>query len=319
MAEEIQTSADPIDHDGLFKELLHQCFELFLRLFYPQQATQLDFSDFTFLEQERLTDYPSGEHRYIDTLVAIKTLDGQAILIHLECQSSRQSGFPLRMFRYFSQLRLRGDTLIWQIVVYMPRGEAGLGFETYTETVFGETFLPFRYWCINLGSLEASVYLATKNPVAYGLAPLMIRGDISNPRLKVICLNGIASSDITPAQAALLAYFVEVYLPLTPAEQAEFEQLIQREEVTVMQFITSWERKGIEQGMKQGIEQGRAEEAVRSRQEALLELLQEKFGSLPQTAVQQVETLSSVDELRQLLRQVVHAASLAEMGLDGSN
>jgi len=159
------------------------------------------------------------------------------------------------------------------------------------------------------------VYLATKNPVAYGLAPLMIRGDISNPRLKVICLNGIASSDITQAQAALLAHFVEVYLPLTPAEAEEFEELIQREEVTVMQFITSWERKGIEQG----IEQGRAEEAVRSRQEALLDLLQEKFGSLPQTAVQQVETISSINDLRQLLRQVVHAASLAEMGLDGTN
>ncbi len=145
MAEEIQTSADSIDHDGLFKELLHQCFELFLRLFYPQQATQLDFSDITFLEQERLTDYPSGEHRYIDTLVAMKTLDGQAILLHLEFQSSRKSGFPLRMFRYFSQLRLRGDTLIWQIVVYMPRGEAGLGEKRKPtpKRYSGKRFCPF--------------------------------------------------------------------------------------------------------------------------------------------------------------------------------
>ncbi|MBI1927336.1 hypothetical protein HYR99_24235 [Candidatus Poribacteria bacterium] len=71
--------------------------------------------------------------------------------------------------------------------------------------------------------------------------------------------------------------------------------------------------------MKQGIEQGHAEEALRSRRETLLEQLQEKFGSLPQTAVQQVETLSSIDDLRQLLRQVVHATSLAEMGLDGTH
>lgn len=159
------------------------------------------------------------------------------------------------------------------------------------------------------------MYLATQNPVAYGLAPLMIRGDISNPHLKVICLNGIASSDITQAQAALLAHFVEVYLPLTPAEAETFEQLIQREEVTVMQFITSWERKGIEQG----IAQGHAEEALRSRRETLLEQLGEKFGALPQTTVQQVETISSINDLRQLLRQVVHATSLAEMGLDGTN
>lgn len=145
MTEEIQTSSDQIDHDGLFKELLHQCFELFLRLFYPQQAAQLDFSDVIFLEQERLTDYPSGEHRFIDTFVAMKMLDGTAIRIHFEFQSSRKSGFPLRMFRYFSQLRLRGDTLIWQIVVYMPRGEAGLGGKRKPtrKQCSGKRFCPF--------------------------------------------------------------------------------------------------------------------------------------------------------------------------------
>ncbi|MBI1930587.1 hypothetical protein HYR99_40865 [Candidatus Poribacteria bacterium] len=309
MTAEFQPETESIDHDGLFKELLHQCFELFLRLFYPQQAAQLDFSQFTFLEQERLTDYPTGEHRHVDTLIEISTRLGKLMWIHIEFQSARKSGFPLRMFRYFSQLRLRGDMLIWQIVLYMPAGCGGVGFEGYTETVFEETFLPFRYWCIGLGDLEAVVYLATENPVAYGLAPLMKHGEISNPRLKALCLNGLATSHITPAQVALLACFVETYLPLTQTEEEEFEQLIQREEVKVMEFITSWERKGREQG--------RAEETLRSRRDTLLELLQEKFGSIPETAVQRVEVISSVEELRRLLKQLVHASSLAEMGLDG--
>ena len=87
----------------------------------------------------------------------------------------------------------------------------------------------------------------------------------------MICLNGIATSEITEAQAALLAHFVETYLPLTPAEQKAFEQLIQREEVAVMEFITPWERKGIEQG--------RTQEA----RDTLLEQLQEKFAAVPET------------------------------------
>jgi hypothetical protein len=219
------TDTDQIDHDGLFKELLHQCFELFLRLFYPGQAAQLDFSDFVFLEQERLTDYPTGEHRHVDTLVEIKTLDGQLMWIHIEFQSARPHDFPLRMFRYFSQFRLRSAVPIWQIVVYMPRGSGESGFETYAETLFGETYLPFRYWCLSLADLDAGESLATENPVAYGLAPLMNRGEMSNPQLKVQCIHGIATSNITPAQAALLAYFVETYLPLTQAEQVERSEI----------------------------------------------------------------------------------------------
>ena len=79
MAGDVQADTDQIDHDGQLKELLHQCFELFLRLFFPQQAAQLDFSEVIFLEQERLTDYPTGAHRHVDTLVDIKTLEGQPL------------------------------------------------------------------------------------------------------------------------------------------------------------------------------------------------------------------------------------------------
>jgi len=77
-------------------------------------------------------------------------------------------------------------------------------------------------------------------------------------------------------------------------------------EVRVMEFITSWERKG------------RTEEALRSRRDTLLEQLQEKFGTLSEMTVQGVEAISSVEELRRLLKQLVHANSLAEMGLDGA-
>ncbi|MBM3236024.1 hypothetical protein FJZ31_06960 [Candidatus Poribacteria bacterium] len=125
----------------------------------------------------------------------------------------------MRMFRYFSQLRLRQDIPIWPIVLYMPRACEGLGFETYTETLFGEQFLPFRYWCISLAQLSAEEYLATDNPIAYGLAPLMNHGNLSKPRLKAICLSGIAQSEITEVQAAILAYFVDTYLPLTESRR----------------------------------------------------------------------------------------------------
>jgi len=305
-----------IDHDGIFKELLHHLIEFFLKLFFPEEASRLDFSSMIFLEQEQFTDFPSGKHRFIDTLVKIKTLhdEPEELLIHVEFQSKRESGFPLRMFRYFCQLRLRRNIPIWPIILYMPKGSSGLGFEEYAETIFGEKFLPFRYWCIGLPELDAEEYLATKNPVAYGLAPLMNHGSLSKPRLKAICLSGIAQSYINEIQAALLAYFLDTYLPLNEAEEEEFHKLIQQEEVTVMQFITSWERKGIIKGQ----EEGRVEGALIALRKALFLQLQEKFGEVPSTVIQQVEAISAQEELEQLLRKFVYANSFAEMGLDGT-
>ena len=130
----------------------------------------------------------------------------------------------------------------------------------------------------------------------------MDHGQLSKPRLKAICLNGIATSDITEVQAAILAYFVDTYLPLTPAEEEEFQRLIQQEEVQVMQFITSWERKA----------------RAASRREILIRLLRVKFDAVPETTVQRVESISSTDELYRLLEKIIHANSLSEMGLDGA-
>jgi len=192
----------------------------------------------------------------------------------------------------------------------MPKGCGGVGFEEYTETLFDEAFLPFRYWCISLAELSAEEYLATKNPVAYGLAPLMDHGQLSKPRLKALCLNGIATSDITEVQAAILAYFVDTYLPLTQAEEEEFQQLIQREEVQVMEFITSWQREARAEGVAEGV--------LASKRETLLAQLDEKFGTVPETTSQRVQSIESKEELDQLLRKLIHANSIAEIGLDGA-
>jgi len=200
----------------------------------------------------------------------------------------------------------------------MPKACGGLGFEEYTETLFGEAFLPFRYWCIGLAELSAEEYLATKNPVAYGLAPLMDHGQLSKPRLKALCLNGIATSNITEVQAAILAYFVDTYLPLTQAEEEEFQKLIQQEEVQVMEFITSWQRKARAEGVAEGIAEGIAKGVLASRREILIRQLKVKFDAVPETTVQRIESISSTDELDRLLEKIIHVNSLAEMGLDGA-
>jgi hypothetical protein len=300
-----------IDHDQNFKELLHQLFEPFLRLFFPEHAVRLDFSKMTFLEQEYFTDFPKGKHRYIDTLVEVNTLSGkpQLILVHMEFQAKRSRNFPRHMFRYFSQLRLQRDTPIFPVVLYLSSGAGGLGWEEYREKLFGEEYLHFRYHCIGLPELQASVsrfhfqieietkkeYLATKNPVAYGLAPLMEHDELSKPELKAICITGIVTSSMNEVQAALLIHFLDTYLLLDKTEEEQFQQLIQRGEVEAMRFITSWERK--------------------KQREILLRQLRVKFGDVPPAIEQRVMTIDEAEELDKLLEQVIRAESIEKMGL----
>ena len=294
-----------IDHDQNFKELLHQLFASFLRLFFPEHTARLDFSKMKFLEQEHFTDFPKGRHRAIDTLVEVNTLSGkpQLILVHLEFQAKRSRAFPRRMFRYFSQLRLRRDTPIFPVVLYLPSGAGGLGWEEYREKLFGEEYLHFRYHCIGLPELHAEEYLAAKNPVAYGLAPLMEHDELSKPELKAICVTGIATSGVNEVQAALLVHFLDTYLPLDETEEEEFQQLIQKEEVEAMRFITSWEQKGIAEG------------ELKALRATLLRLLKVKFSDVPPVVAQHVLAIDEAKELDTLLEQLIHAESIEKMGL----
>lgn len=298
---------EPIDHDQMFKNLFHHCFELFINLFFPQQAAQLSFANSTFLEQEQFTEFPSGERRFMDTVVEVNILSDESnrILIHAEFQAKRSSTFPLRMFRYFCQLRLRHNCPILPIVVYMPSGSGGIVLEQYNEELFGQEYEHFYYHAVGLPELDAKRYLATGNPVAYALAPLMNRGNLSKAQLKAICLSGIAQSNVTELQRALLVYFVDIYLPLSQEEEGEFQKLITEQEVVAMEFITSWERKGLAKG--------RVEGALEALHGALLMQLREKFGQIPQTIEKNVQAIESTEKLSRLLAQVIHANSLAEI------
>ena len=82
-----------------------------------------------------------------------------------------------------------------------------------------------------------------------------------------------------------------------------------------MEFITSWERRARAEGVAEGVAEG----MLASKRETLIRQLQVKFDVVPEAIVQRIESISSTDELDRLLEKVIHANSIAEMGLDGVN
>ena len=63
------------------------------------------------------------------------------------------------------------------------------------------------------------------------------------------------------------------------------------------------------------LEQGEAKGKILAKRETLRDLLEERFGPLPEAVAQRVEAITDFDRLRALLRQVVHIQALDELQL----
>ena len=86
-------------------------------------------------------------------------------------------------------------------------------------------------------------------------------------------------------------------------------------------FITDW----IEEGIQQGLEQARQQERQQGLQQGLqqgkrlflIQLLVAKFGELSQSVTDQIQGMTTDEELDQLGVRLLTADSLEEMGLNG--
>lgn len=98
-------------NDILWKAILEDVFDDFLRFFYPNADVLFDFSKgFEYLDKELEQLFPPDanqyEPRYVDKLVKVFTREGQEewILVHIEVQGYDDKHFARRMFRYYSRI-----------------------------------------------------------------------------------------------------------------------------------------------------------------------------------------------------------------------
>jgi hypothetical protein len=98
----------------------------------------------------------------------------------------------------------------------------------------------------------------------------------------------------------LLGECVQAYLPLDEAQQREFERLVATESYQGVQAVNqTWFEKGRDQ----------------ERRQILRELLEERFGPLP-SPVQERIFQWPAERLSPLVKQILHAQSLRELGLE---
>ncbi len=299
-------------HDQLFKELLQAFFADFVRIVLPDVAEGLHLDQPRFLDKERFTDTTEGEHRYLDLLAEVPSLEGddEIVLIHVEIEAEARGRDAMghRMWRYAMQLWLRDDTPVLPIVLYLRGGEPDVVESIAERRGAGKQLATFTYWTFGLSRSRAAEYLDRPEALASALAALMDPGDLSAPEHRIECLRRVGRAEVDDARRFLLANIVETYIELDDAAQGEYEALLAEEgneEVATMEM--SW----ADTLKAEGKEEGRLE----GMRALVADLLERRFGPLATETKNRLDAIASADELFRLHERALKASSLGELGL----
>ena len=150
--------------------------------------------------------------------------------------------------------------------------------------------LQFRFRVVQLNQLAWQDFEKRTSPILAALMANMQRGPQEGVRVKLACMRMLARLQLDPARRELISGFVDAYLRLTMKEEqqfgAELEELDPKEREGVMEIVTSWMEKGLEQGLDR-------------ERKLVLHQLRKRLGDLDPAAEEEIASLSA-DRLEQL-------------------
>jgi hypothetical protein len=107
----------------------------------------------------------------------------------------------------------------------------------------------------------------------------------------------------------LLHHLIDWLMPLPEDHKIQFRnQLQQRLPDKTMPHITLFEELALKEGLEKGLEKG----IVQNAREAILDVLETRFGQVPDSLRERVNTIGSEPTLKNLLRRAVRTPSLEE-------
>jgi hypothetical protein len=157
---------------------------------------------------------------------------------------------------------------------------------------------------VQLNRLDWQDYEKRRSPILAALMAKMHRGPEEAARVKLACLRMLAELGLDPARRELISGFIDSYIELTMEEEEQLRKALQelhpQEKESVMEIVTSWMKKGLEQGLQH-------------ERKVLLRLLRKRLGDLDPAVEEQVKGLSA-DRLEALGEALLDFNSLADLG-----
>ena len=301
------------NYDEPWKAAISEYLPSFLNFFYPEIHNSINWKKPPISlekELEQITASATTEKRYADKLFQAWLLDDQEIwiLIHIEIQSQYDREFSQRMFIY----NYRAFDLYNKPVISL----AILGDEnpswrpSYYEYGLEKSRMRLDFSIVKLLDYEWSELSANNNVFAMiVMAHLKTKSTTSNlterEEWKWLLVRSLYEKGLNKFDIINLFKFIDKMMTLPPELQQNLESKInQYEEEQKMEFLSTMEERAIERGQQIG-----AKENCRQN---ILNLLQMRFNSVPETLVESLNNIEDLAFLKQLLLETIRVNSIAE-------
>lgn len=253
--------------DILWKTVLEDTFDDFLRFFIPDADKVFDFNkgvEYLDKELDQLFPPEGDEYkpRYVDKLVKIYTRQGaeEWVLVHVEVQGYRDDHFAKRMFQYYTRIWDKYDRSIAAFAIFTD-GETGFMPTSFQQGFLGTT-VSYTYNSYKILNQAEEALMASNNPFAQVV--LTVKGAIQGKRmsddelfgLKIGVAKRLCYSGFDKNKVRKIMNFLKYYIRFENEEMVgKFEQelaIVTQNDKTVMgteEFLLyRAEKKGVEKG-----------------------------------------------------------------------
>ena len=265
--------------DSLWKAILEDVFDDFLRFFFEDANDLFDFSKpFEFLDKELEQLFPSNPDdfspKYVDKLIKVFTRAGKEewVLVHVEVQGSSDSEFEQRMFYYYYRIydRYQRPITAFAILTDTNRRFKPHKFEQHCLG----THLSYHFNTYKIVEQDPAILVQSQNPFAMVVLTALValqKGKISETALldqKVNLLKSLVAKGFNREKIEALMGFLKLYVRFKKPEfDVKFDNQLSEilntpnKTMGIVEFVLERERrlgekKGIEKGIAKGIEKG---------------------------------------------------------------
>lgn len=303
------TNERKLSHDKIFKALLQLFLQDLVDLLGREIGGQLDFTAVQYLSGESFAELKKDGHLSSDLVASLSRRDRPgSVVIHAETEARFRGNIASRMWSYFTHLSSRNrGALVVPIVIFLRGGPPDLRQNEVEGGIGGFVPFTFRYLSLGLSGSLAEEWLQKPQPLVAALAACMRSRIWDRVEHKLQCMRR-ALGERDPARQYMLTKVIETYLELNDAERLRYQAALVQEKQAMVPFPLSFEEALVESEAR-----GRALGQSQAMTEAILRLVEQRFGVTPAELRSRLAAISDPGRLREVFDRAVAVQSLDQL------
>lgn len=291
-----KTQVQDSDYDGAWKEALRDHFPMFLESFFPGVHGEIDWStsiEWYDKELSQIVGQSQLRNSRVDVLAKVRLKTGALkwILVHLEIQSTYESGFAQRVSLYNSGLHWMFQSEVVTLVILADLRKNWRPESHKFELADFSRSIQFPT-CKLIVELDSNWWGNHSLPVILARAQIAALKTSSDPEgrfsAKLNLVRSLYDHGYTVNEVRMWYRLIDWMMHLTKDLEQQFRiELEEIEEEMQMPYVTSIERLAKEEGREEGRQEGRQE----GKREFAISMLAKKFGELPVDAANRLAAM----------------------------